>query len=257
MKNKIIIIVAILIGLTQTSCYINNQVMLKTDREFVYDTPPADSNRTEYVISPNDIIEMRLFANKGFLVIDISAGTEQMTGRNALGRDFISYPIYDNGDVKLPIINYVNLAGMTIREAEKYLEELYSEFYVDPFVQLNVINRRVIVFPGTGSDARVIPLVNSNTTLLEAIALSGGIAERGKAKRIKLIRSVGQEREVYLLDLSDIGGLGYADIIVQANDIIYVEPVPQIAREILQEISPIVSLISSVFVIYLAIQNIK
>jgi polysaccharide biosynthesis/export protein len=257
MKNNILILIAIAVGLTQTSCYINNDLMLKTDRSFVYDEIPQNANE-EYVLSPNDFLEMRLFANKGFLIIDISSGAEERAGgAMAVGRNFITYPIYENGDVKLPIINYVNLTGMTIKEAEKYLEGLYSEYYVDPYVQLMVTNRRVFVFPGGGGDAKVIPILNNNITLLEAITLAGGLPKRGRAKKIKLIREVDNKHEVYLIDLSDISGLKYADIIVQANDIIYVEPVPQIAQEILQEITPILSLVSSLFIIYLTIQNIK
>jgi polysaccharide biosynthesis/export protein len=257
MRFKLITFVAILIGLMQTSCYINSDLMLKTDRAFVYDTIPKDNNY-EYVLSPNDLLEMRLFANKGFLIIDISSGAEERGGTvMGVGRNFITYPIYENGEVKLPIIDYVNIVGKTIKEAEKYLEELYSEFYVEPYVQLVVVNRRVFVFPGGGGDAQVIPIMNNNTTLLEAIALAGGINQRGKANKIKLIRTVGKEREVYLIDLSDISGVKYADMLVQANDIIYVEPVPQIAQEILQEVTPILSLISSLFIIYLTLQNIK
>jgi polysaccharide export outer membrane protein len=257
MKKNILILFAIAVGLTQTSCYINSEVMLKTDRDFKYNEIPENVNY-EYIISPNDILEMRLFANKGFLVIDISSGAEESQRMTmAIGRNFISYPIYDNGDVKLPIIEYVNLTGMTIKEAEKHLESLYAEYYVDPYVQLGVINRRVVVFPGAGGDAKVITLLNNNTTLLETLALAGGLSKRGKANRIKLIRTVDGKREVYLIDLSDIEGLKLADIIVQANDIIYVEPVPEIAREVLQEVTPILSLISSLFIIYLTIQNIK
>ena len=35
---------------------------------------------------------------------------------------------------------------------------------------------------------QVLTLVNQNTTLIEALALAGGISEMGKAKKVKLIR---------------------------------------------------------------------
>src|SRR5690606_25679187 len=92
-------------------------------------------------------------------------------------------------------------------------------------------------------------LNNNNTTLMEVIALSGGITERGRAKRIKLIRNVNGERKVYLLDLSTIDGLKYTDLIVQNGDYIYVEPVPELGRELLKEIAPVVSIISSAAII--------
>ncbi len=121
---------------------------------------------------------------------------------------------------------------------------------MNPFVQISVTNRRVIVFPGNGGDAKVLYLANNNTTLLEAIALAGGIAERGRASRIKLIRKNDNgQRQVYRIDLSTIEGLKYTDILVQANDYIYIEPVPEIGRELLKEVAPIVSLISSAAIV--------
>ena len=43
--------------------------------------------------------------------------------------------------------------------------------------------------------------------------------------------------------------LKYTDILVQANDYIYIEPVPEIGRELLKEVAPIVSLISSAAIV--------
>lgn len=54
---------------------------------------------------------------------------------------------------------------------------------------------------------------------------------------------------MYKFDLSTIDGLKYTDFIVQANDYIYVEPVPELGKEILQEVAPIVSLITSAAVL--------
>lgn len=256
--KKILPIIAIVIGLTQTSCYINNDLMLKTNHDYVFDSIPKEPT-SEYRLAANDILELRLYANDGFLIIDISSGTSESGGRatNQVGRNFISYLIEDNGEVKLPMIDYVNITGLTIKEAQEKLEELYSEFYINPYVQLNVINKRVIVFPGSGGLAQVIQLNNNNTTLIETLALAGGITSRGKANKVKLIRQEDTTRNVYLIDLSTIEGIEHADMIVQANDIIYVEPVPQITREILQEVTPIVQLLSSVFLIYVTLNQLR
>jgi polysaccharide export outer membrane protein len=139
------------------------------------------------------------------------------------------------------------LSGLTLREAENKLEDLYSEFYNDPFVILQVQNNRVIVSPGAGGTAQVITLVNANTTLMEALAMAGGVNERGNSSQIKVLREDREtgERLVFLIDLSTIDGLKSADMIIQANDIIYVEPLPLIARELVQEITPIVTLITT------------
>ncbi len=256
--KQIIPLIAILIGLTQTSCYINNDLMLKTHHTYEFDSIPKEPT-SEYRLAANDILELRLYANDGFLIIDISSGTSETNGRTAqqIGRNFITYLIQDDGTVKLPMIDDVPLSGLTIREAQDKLEELYSEFYINPYVQLNVVNKRVIVFPGSGGTAQVIQLTNNNTTLIETLARAGGITPRGKAKKVKLIREEDTVRKVYLIDLSTIEGIEHADMVVQANDIIYVEPVPQIAREILQEVTPVVQLLSSVFLIYVTLNQLK
>ena len=100
----------------------------------------------------------------------------------------------------------------------------YSREYQEPFIQVSITNQRVIVFPGNGSDAKVIPLLNANTTLMEVIAQAGGITDRGKSNTVKLMRRANGERKVYVMDLSVMSGLKFADMVVQANDYIYVEP---------------------------------
>ena len=122
--------------------------------------------------------------------------------------------------------------------------------YIDPFVILRVVNRRVIVSTGAGGRATVVTLDNANTRLIEALALAGGIQDRGKAKEIKVIREYKDSTQVYKFDLSTIEGIEGANMIVQANDIIYVEPTPRIASELLQDWIPVLTLFTSIVAAY-------
>jgi len=93
-------------------------------------------------------------------------------------------------------------------------------------------------------------LVNNNTTLIEALALAGGISDNGKAKKIKIIRNVGNKDVVYLIDLSTIEGIKNAHMVLQSNDIVYVEPRRRYSSKFVQEMAPIISLISSALIVY-------
>ncbi len=248
------LLVLALFALSLPGCYINSNIMLRTDRNYVFDSIPDTVGRA-YKISPNDIINFRLFANDGFRLIDIASGLDNDQGNRAMFRNFMSDLVEGDGTAKLPILGKVPLSGLTVREAEFKLETMYSEFYVKPFVQVQVTNKRVIVFPGGGGNAAVITLENNNTTLMEVLAMAGGIAQRGRAARIKVIRKIDNVRHVYLVDLSTIEGIRHADMIVQANDYIYVEPVPQIANEILRDVAPIISLLTSAVLIYTVVQR--
>ncbi len=249
--------VAAIFALILNSCGINSDLMFKTTKKYPYDTIP-DVENPEYRLSVNDEINFRLFSNQGFKILDIVSGESNQNQNNnqALNQgNVITYKVEQDSSVKLPIIGKVKLVGLTLDSCENYLEKVYSDYYIEPFVQIRVTNNRVVVFPGSGGDAKVVQLKNNNTTLLEALALAGGLAERGKAKKIKVMRMVEGKREVYLIDLSTIEGLADADMIVQANDYIYVEPVAQISRELLAEIAPILGIITSAAAVVVIIQS--
>ncbi len=232
-----------------SSCsWLNPSIMLKTGKGYQYSKNPDSSRVLDYKISPNDVLNFNMYSNDGFKLIDITS----LNTANASYHINVELPylVESDGKVKLPILGRKSLGGLTIREAELVLEESYSSFYVKPFIELNITNKRVIVFPGSNGDAKVIPLVNNNTTLLEAIALAGGIAETGKAKMVKLIRNMDGKELVFKMDLSTIQGLKDGTTVLQANDIIYIEPRKKYASKLLLEVAPIVSLLASTFLLY-------
>ena len=232
-----------------TACNLNPSFMFKTPDGYEYDSIPAQTEY-EYKIAANDVVSFRLFTNNGFRLIDVTNENMQQMNQLNIGIDYI---VEYDGIINLPIIGRVEVAGKTLREAELYLEELYDKVYIDPFIMLTISNRRVTVFPGDYGSGIVIPLQNNNVTLLEALAQAGGIAEDGKAYKVKLIRGDLKDPTVYLIDLSTIEGLKKSNIILQANDIIYVEPLGVTFRQIVAEFSPVLSFVTSLVTLYIVI----
>lgn len=239
----IVVACAVLAG-----CNINRDIMFKTPVDYVFDTIP-DVRPQAFRIQPNDVISFRLFANDGFRMIDLIEEATQ--GNRNLARTTFNYVVDADGRSKLPLLGMVPLSGLTVREAELKLETMYTEYYNRPFVQLFINNRRVVVFPGGGGDAKIVPLENTNTSLMEALASAGGMSKRADARKIKLLRKdpAGGPRQVYQFDMSDIQGLPYADITMQADDIVYVQPNPEVATELLQDITPYVALLTSIVLV--------
>lgn len=255
-RNYSIYLIIFVAGLFQ-SCGVNSNVMFKVPKgEVNYDSIPM-SPVEGYRISVDDKITFTLSTNDGADIIGRMSGTTgQNIGATNNQQGGLEYIVRRNGQVELPVIGGVYIEGLTVEECQDTLKSRYKT-YQNPFIQVRVTNKRVIVFPGNGSDARVIPLVNANTTLMETIAMAGGITDRGKANTVKIIRKVDGERKIYGVDLSTIEGLKHVDMIVQANDYIYIEPTAEIAREVSSEIVPIVSLLSSALFIVSAINLLK
>jgi polysaccharide export outer membrane protein len=209
---------------------------------------------SDYTIAKNDVLEFQLFVNNGEKIVNGMNGIDPEIKQAKA----ITYLVRTDGTSDLPLLGAVQLEGLTIKKCEDTLSKLYQKNgYLDPFVQVKITNRRVIVFTGNGADAKVVSLQNDNTTLMEVIAMAGGIADRGKSAKVKLMRIENKQRKVYTMDLSTIEGLKYADLIVQANDYVYVEPREQVAKELINNTAPILSLFSSVLVIFTVITTLK
>lgn len=261
-------LIFLLLTVALASCNINRNLMFRTDHDYEFDIPKDSTQLIEYRLAPNDIITMQVFSNKGAEILNMTAGTGSGGTSSGVGGAggggggggvgigvgimqgrSINYFVEIDGTVELPELGYVKLEGMTIREAEAYLEKLYAQLYREPFVMLRAVNNRVFVFPGSGGEAMVVTLTNNNVTLIEALALAGGIQQRGDARKVKLIRQLEDRKEVYQMNLATIEGIDAATMVVQANDIIYVDPVPRVPAEILRDVAPVFALISNIALI--------
>lgn len=242
-RNNILqIIVLFVVCISAFSCRtINSNEMFKTDPEFKYsEFKPSEK---EYKIQPFDRLDVKVFANDGFKLVDVSQTNAQI-------QTSMYYSVEYDGLVKLPTIGRVLISGQTIREAEKMLEEKYKEFFVDPFILISVTNKRIIVFSGGSAAGKVLPLNNENYTLIEAIAESGGITDFSKSHKIKLLRGDLNNPEVFLFNVRDLKDMKSANFLLQANDIIYVESRPKYASRVIAEISPYIGLLTSALFIY-------
>lgn len=245
----------ILTSVLLSSCGVNSNLMFKEAKNAPISKDIPLTPREDYKISVDDKLSFTLSTRNGAQIIERISGVSSEAGRQ--NGQIIEYVVRKDSTARFPVVGKLKVVGLSIEECETLLEKLYSSEYKDPFVQVRITNQRVIVFPGNGSDARVIPLLNENTTIMEAIAQAGGITDRGKANTIKLIRSEGEGRVIYKLDLSTIEGLKYVDMIVQGNDYIYIEPTKEIAKEIAQDVVPVVSLLSSALFIISAVNLLK
>ena len=245
-------------GLFLSGCTINRDIMFKTGDGYDF-ASLEDIGSSEYRIAPNDLITFQLFSNEGERLNQMTAGSADnkvVGNQNMMNQqNQIAYLVRQDGILELPEVGDIRLEGLTIEAAERLLEEAYSSYYNRPYVVIRVTNKRVLMFPGESGRALVITLENMNTSLLEVMALAGGIGSRANASKVKLIRRTEEGNKVYQMDLSTLDGLSDAQLVVQANDIIYVEPLPQLARELGESLSPLTALLSTFTFLYAFIIN--
>ena len=130
--------------------------MFKTKKNYPFDDFSKISDSREYKIGLNDILEIQIVPNKGAVLID--GGSLDASGGNvnsAIQNRPINSVVEFDGTTKLPMLGRVQMKDLSIRDAELMMEERLKQFYVDPYVTIKIVNKRVIVFPGEGGAARL------------------------------------------------------------------------------------------------------
>ena len=228
-----------------SSCAVQRSRIFKIPRgtEYIFDTLSTELNK-EYKIVVGDRIEFSVLTNNGesmFLNHSNSSSGEFGKGEIIVQQDSSAY---------LPLIGNISLVGLTTIQAEEIFKKEFSKFINDPYIKLKISNARIVIFKGIGSSASIVQLTNTKTTLLEVIAMSGGIPDRGDARKIKLVRKINGKRKIYQIDLSTIDKIENGDMIVQSNDYIYIESnisyLQEFTKEFQQILAPLSILISSV-----------
>lgn len=224
--------------------------LLREDRKFAY-TELVDTTASAQTLMPGDIVSFRLGTRQGYGFIDVLE-TQGISGSSQMNRP--NYVVQPNGMVEFPLLGQLNVIGMTRVQLQKLLEEKYSFIYKEPFILLTVTNRRAFVFIGRGN-ARVISLPTENTTLIEVIALAGGLTDDSKSHKVRVIRGNYDHPMIKKVNLSTISGLKDADMIIQPYDLIVVEPTTQLAPQLLRQITPVLSLATTLTTIILLIRR--
>ena len=216
------------------------------DGSFQFDSLQMQPSE-DYRIGPGDRFTFYISTNNGERIVNGLSGvnTAGSQGNSQSNLQSMDYLVRRNGKAELPIIGEYYVSGLTVVQLEDSITRILSNQFQNPFVQIRLINQRVIVFPGKGA-AQVIVLPNVNTSLHEVIAMAGGLGNDSYSNSIKIMRRTkSNKRAVFKIDLSTIEGVSTAEMIVQSNDYIYIDYKPRIARSILSETAPWISLFTT------------
>jgi len=247
MHKYILVLLTSFLLLTFSSCKVLYPNIMFQQKEYqIFEI--KDRLVSNYVVKPNDMITVQVYSRDGFDLVDRTANSTGVIKSNTAvtgnQTNAIEYRVNDKGFVDLPILGNYYVEGMSEIAMKANLENEYSKLYVDPFVNVHVVNRRVFVF--LGSTGRVVPLNPTPTTLIEVLALSGGLPQGLKSYNIKVIRGDLKNPNILQVDLSTIQGLTESEIILQSNDIVYVEPRRRVFTDALREVTTTISILSSI-----------
>ncbi len=139
------------------------------------------------------------------------------------GSNIILYTVDQSGNVVLPYLGAVHVAGKTRLQALESIRETLKRYVNDPIVDVRIENFRVTVLGHASS--QIIDFSDSDRpTILDAIATAGDLQITAKRNDILVIREEDGKRASYRLDIRDANMMNSPAYYLAQNDIIYVEP---------------------------------
>lgn len=163
-----------------------------------------EQNGDAYRIGPEDILEIVVWKNE-----EVSR----------------TVPVRPDGMISLPLVKDVHAAGLTPMQLRESLTERLAEYIPNAEVTVIVTQVRsfkVSVLGEVANPARY--QLQSYTTVLDALAMAGGLSEFAKRSRIVILRRDGDTMQRLRFDYKDVvdGDEGAENFLLQPDDIILV-----------------------------------
>ena len=198
----------------------------------------------EYKIQPHDRVSLIVYKHA-----DLSTSTinSQQQERGLL--------VNSRGDIRIPLIKSIHLAGLTQTEAEDAIESALQVYIKKPDVQVEVLNKRAYII-GEVKNPGEIELINEQLTLLQLIAKAGDLTDTANRQSILILRGGNSSQiKTEVVNLTDINSLKMANLMIKPNDIVYVTPNSMKTFNTgVKEIDPIFNLIGHVLTPFVSIK---
>jgi len=180
----------------------------------------AESKYSSAIIQVGDRVEIKIAGldPESSLPFYFSGGAG--IGQESPSNTFL---VDSKGEVAIPILGKVELAGFNREEAEKLLTEKLKDLIKVPVVQIRIFNFMITVL-GEVKSPGYIKIGNNKANLLEVLAMAGDLTMNADRKKIIIWREENNERKEYIVDLTSTSIFNSPVFLVKQNDLIYVRP---------------------------------
>lgn len=250
MKRRISILFAgLFLALSQNACTPQWLFQQKTGVDLQKQVMASEDH--EHIIQMDDKITISVWGHD-----ELGVGSSFSVYSSTLEQGkFIS--IDKSGEITLPLIGKVKLEGLTAREADLYIRQLYSKYVKNPIVYLRVLSHSVTVLGEVNAPGNYL-IDKQQKSLLELIGDAGGFSKYANKQRIKILRKDPEGRlEEIKVDLTEIETLYTQDLALRSRDIIYVPErrSKEIESVVTGKVVPIVGILGSLALVYSLTKN--
>ncbi len=159
----------------------------------------------DYIIGPLDKLSVRVFEVKDLSLDDVQVDSA--------------------GQIVLPLIGAVKAEGRTTEQlSQEIAQRLGARYLQSPQVSVVVVDAasQKVTVEGEVKTPGVFQM-RGRTTLMQAIAMGGGLSDTANLHRVAIIREVGGARKAAICDYTVIRSGRAPDPVIQGNDVVIVD----------------------------------
>lgn len=224
------ILLFVLAGFLMCSCGSYKRLAYLQDMEpgVAYDVSQSPETR----IGRDDVLGIMVYSSQpelaapfNVLPATVSEGIKKEGSTEAYSAEVgVEYRVDTVGCINFPVLGMVYVEGMTLDEIMMSLaEQIKATGYVkDPIVKAEYKNFQVTVLGETGKQIVNIPTGNMN--IFDLLATTGDLTEDAERTNVWVIRTVGDTRKVYSLNLKTKAVFDSPAFYLQQKDLVYAVP---------------------------------
>ena len=133
------------------------------------------------------------------------------------------YQVDENGQVNLPILGKVDMAGLTRKEAQDKITMEVAKTAKDPIVNVKFLNYKVTVI-GEVARPGSFTIPDDRVNVLEALGMAGDMTPYAVRENVLIVREKDGQRNMARLNLTDKNVFKSPCFYLQQNDVVYVQP---------------------------------
>lgn len=185
----------------------------------------------KYILQPFDMVDIEFASSDEELTQGFSFQNSRtiggLGGGGGAGSDplyFNGYSIDQEGNVEVPKLGKLKIAGLTEEEAKNLVQEEINKFFKEQvFVKLRIAGIRYTTL-GEFNSVGVKIIYKNRATIFDALANSGETSILGKKNQLFIIRQYDGGTKIHQINLNDRALLAGPFYFIQPNDILYMEP---------------------------------
>lgn len=204
----------------------------------IVDSPEKIDKHAGIVIQPKDMLSIvvssrnpELVAMFNLPVVTYQAGSE-VVAAGGYNQRLMGYVVDNDGMIDFPVLGPIKVSGLTRWELAELIKKklLSGGLLSDAVVTVEFMNFKVSVLGEVTSPGTYV-IEGDKVTILQAISLARDLTIFGQRKNVSVIRERDGQRTIYQVDLTNVDLFKSPAYYLQQNDIVYVEPNEERARQ--------------------------